>query len=312
MTPETGYNTAFSLSFLQRDPSLIAGLANKIAATHGDQTVVLRFPGGSISQRYNIRYQGYGDKQVGQSSNNLVHTFIALCDALKDHGMTVKAVAVLNMEKHFKAEQFKFVDERNMELLDLLYENNVLSYVEFGNEPYLHRAVIYSAGKFIDLSDLYHDTIKLKYGNDALTSFPIGRIIGNNKQMAWNSDLKKVMPLADLPGDMVSVHFYGTGQENYSSTQYTATEKEVDKWGKTILYSEGAYYFGSYGYEGIQKYQTAHHLNFMPYMLSKVNPAVTRVITWHQMLTQEPLQTSDSRYGIFVLMKDTNTIIRSI
>ncbi len=102
---------------------------------------VLRFPGGSIGNKYHFNKTGYGwSKADTKQSQNYIVEYVRLVKAMKTKP---KTVFVMNLLDHFKGADEAELIQENMDALNYLLDHDLeVIAVELGNEFYLYNEVI--------------------------------------------------------------------------------------------------------------------------------------------------------------------------
>jgi len=141
-TPLNGYNIAH---VFQPFPN---HKINAEAITLFDQLSpdVLRFPGGTLANKYHFSKPGYGFSNADfKRSENYIVDFVKLVKTLKKEP---KVIYVYNMFDHFKGANEAELIKENFDALQYLINNgiNVVA-VELGNEFYLYNEIIGSPGQ---------------------------------------------------------------------------------------------------------------------------------------------------------------------
>jgi hypothetical protein len=141
-TPLNGYNIAHAFQPFPNHK------INAEAITLFDQLSpdVLRFPGGTIANKYHFSKPGYGWSSADMKrSENYIVDFVKLVKTLKKEP---KVIYVYNMFDHFKGANEAELIKENFDALQYLINNGVnVVAVELGNEFYLYNEIIGTPGQ---------------------------------------------------------------------------------------------------------------------------------------------------------------------
>lgn len=165
-----GYNPSVMFEALQGE------LPADMLALAGDMRMdTLRFPGGTISNKYHFYRTGYGRDNEDNSafSENFLETFV---DFVKATNPNTEVFFVLNVFEHFPNNlDNKQLQQENMDALAYLFNNDVnVVGVECGNEMYAYLEVIgiqkknqqsvrKNVTEYVDLCRSYDDMIQEQY-----------------------------------------------------------------------------------------------------------------------------------------------------
>jgi hypothetical protein len=107
---------------------------------------ILRFPGGTIANKYHYSKPGYGFSSADlKRSENYIVDFVKLVKGLKTQP---KVIYVYNMFDHFKGANEAELIKENFDALQYLINNGVnVVAVELGNEFYLYNEIIGTPGQ---------------------------------------------------------------------------------------------------------------------------------------------------------------------
>lgn len=102
---------------------------------------VMRFPGGSIANKYHFNNVGYGwEKPSKNLTENFIVEYVRVIKAMKN---PPKTVFVMNLLDHFKGANEADLIKENMDALQYLIDNGMdVIAVELGNEFYLYNEIV--------------------------------------------------------------------------------------------------------------------------------------------------------------------------
>lgn len=102
---------------------------------------VLRFPGGTIANKYRFYKTGYGYSSIDKKRpENYIEEYIRLVKKMKTKP---KTVFVMNLLDHYKGENEAALIKENMDALKHLIDNGMeVIAVELGNEFYLYSEIV--------------------------------------------------------------------------------------------------------------------------------------------------------------------------
>jgi hypothetical protein len=102
---------------------------------------VLRFPGGTIANKYHYYKPGYGWSKADQKRReNYIVEFVRLVRAMKTRP---DVVFVMNLFEHFTGADEETLIRENMDALSYLLDNGMnVAAVELGNEFYLYQEIV--------------------------------------------------------------------------------------------------------------------------------------------------------------------------
>lgn len=216
------------------------------------QPEILRFPGGTIANKYHFFQPGYGqgsnyDKKARQ---NYIVEFVRLVKSLEK---TPKVIYVLNMFEHFyqpKQTDWELIVENLTALLYLKKAGVEVVAVELGNEFYLapvirgwdikmpeewKQRLQKETGdawwpdnyqKYHRLGKLYHTAIK-KIDPAIQTGIPIGSLMNRNHQR-WNAFAEK-MTFSDAYIQHWYAQLQNAEQEEQARANFLEFRSKVEK-----------------------------------------------------------------------------------
>lgn len=187
----SGYNTSHSFNNIEGLETEFYELFNS-----NESNKVLRFPGGTIANKYDIDGNDYGWSNI--TDHNFIEDFIKMCKATNSD-----AILVLNLYEELVNENDMF--EKNIRLIERIRSEGIeIVGIELGNEfniypeitglwfPFLIRFrgiqnnLKRNTQKYIDIAKRYDDYISKTYG------YKCGLVIGNSKNLRdriWNEEI---------------------------------------------------------------------------------------------------------------------------
>lgn len=276
-----GYNTAFAFYGLENPQNVY----EQIKSLDEVQKPILRFPGGTIANRYRLDGVDYGTTNF--TDRNFVYDFIDLC-----HALDADAVIVLNLFEELVFSENLY--NQNIELIELLLANNIrIVGVELGNEFYLYPeitgvwihafarfqkgSIVRGAEKYVELCRKYASTIKNDYG------LPTGLVLGSNnnfRDKTWNEVIHN-----SGVGDFYVHHFY-LNPRNRINKEKTNFIKDIPvlAGNKKVWITEWNAQFGFRADQNMNYFLSDEHLNFLSDFPSWCDPKYVEVITLHALM----------------------------
>lgn len=276
-----GYNTAFAFYGLENPNNVY----EQIKSLDEVQKPILRFPGGTIANRYRLDGVDYGTTNF--TDRNFVYDFIDLC-----HALDADAVIVLNLFEELVFSENLY--NQNIELIELLIANNIrIVGVELGNEFNIYpeitgvwigafarfqkNRIIRGANSYVELCRKYASTINKDY------NIPTGLVVGtdrNFRDKTWNEVIHN-----SGVGDFYIYHYYLNPNKNIFKEK-SKFQKEIPilAGNKKVWITEWNAQFGFQSEKNINYFLSAEHLNFLSDFPSWCDPQYVEVITLHALM----------------------------
>lgn len=295
------YNTAFSFYGLEDQDKVY----NDIKKLDDVENPVLRFPGGTIANRYRLDGVDYGTTNF--TNRNFIYDFIDMCKVLD-----ADVIVVLNLfeELVFGINLF----EQNIAVIQTFLDAGLdVVGVEAGNEFNIYpeitglwfpglinfqkRKVERNVQRYVDLADKYAFEIKRRY------NIPCGLVIGKNnnkRDKIWNNVVH-----GSLMADFYILHYYFDLKSNYNRSRIKFIEDlPVLANGKKIWITEYNGQFGFRSDQNTEEFLSDKHLLFLKeFTVSWCDPKYVELAALHNLLGNE------NNYNKFVVI-DGETVKR--